>query len=314
MDADLDTLVTALYVEIDELIGPRHGRGRRPLLSDAELVCLAVMQVLLRFPSERHWLRYARKHLGGRPGMMFPYLPDQDGYNKRMRKAGPLLARVMRHLATRSPSWWDQLRLIDSTPVPGAASRERVKRSDLAGEGAGDAGYGYCASHSRYFWGYRLYLVTTAEGMPVIWGLAHPKLGEREVMTALLEADHHLVRDGQVILADKGLRRRRVRTGHRPARRPPGAPGPPRRTGPPWPPRPRPPMDRSDLRHPQRPTRPGVPRRANPRRGLRTRRPTPARPDHRDLAQLDHQRPGQAIPDRLRPLTVQRINHLGRVS
>lgn len=73
------------------------------MLSDAELVCLAVMQVLLRFPSERHWLRYARKHLAGRPGMMFPYLPDQDGYNKRMRTAGPLLARVMRHLATRSP-------------------------------------------------------------------------------------------------------------------------------------------------------------------------------------------------------------------
>jgi hypothetical protein len=41
--------------------------------------------------------------------------------------------------------------------------------------------------------------------MPVIWGLANPKLGEREVMTALLEADHHLVRDGQVILADKGF-------------------------------------------------------------------------------------------------------------
>jgi Transposase DDE domain len=183
VDADLDTLVTALYVEIDDLIEPRHGRGRRPLLSDAELVCLAVMQVLLRFPSERHWLRYARKHLAGRPGMMFPYLPDQDGYN------------------TRSPSWWDQLRLIDSTPIPCAASRETVKRSDLAG----DAGYGYCASHSRYFWGFRLYLVTTPDGMPVIWGLANPKLGEREVMQALLAADHDLVRSGQVVLGDKGF-------------------------------------------------------------------------------------------------------------
>lgn len=201
MDADLDTLVTALYVEIDDLIEPRRGRGRRPDLSDAELVCLAVMQVLLRFPSERHWLRYARKHLAGRAGMMFPYLPEQDGYNKRMRKAGPLLAKVMRHLATRSPSWWDQLRLIDSTPVPCAASRETVKRSDLAG----DAGYGYCASHSRYFWGLRLYLLATPDGMPVIWGLANPKLGEREVMQALLEADHHLVRAGQVILGDKGF-------------------------------------------------------------------------------------------------------------
>jgi hypothetical protein len=197
----LDTLVTALYVEIDDLIEPRRGRGRRPDLSDAELVCLAVMQVLLRFPSERHWLRYARKHLAGRAGMMFPYLPEQDGYNKRMRKAGPLLAKVMRHLATRSPSWWDQLRLIDSTPIPCAASRETVKRSDLAG----DAGYGYCASHSRFFWGFRLYLLATPDGMPVIWGLANPKLGEREVMQALLEADHHLVRAGQVILGDKGF-------------------------------------------------------------------------------------------------------------
>ena len=197
MDADLDTLVTALYVEVDDLIDRPRGRGRRPLLTEAELVCLAVMQVLLRYPSERHWLRYAHKHLRG----MFPYIPEQDGYNKRMRKAGPLLAMVMRHLATQTPSWWDQLRLIDSTPLPCAASRETVKRSDLAGE----AGYGYCASHSRFFWGFRLYLVCTPEGMPVIWGLANPKLGEREVMTALLEADHHLVHAGQVLLGDKGF-------------------------------------------------------------------------------------------------------------
>jgi hypothetical protein len=59
--------------------------------------------------------------------------------------------------------------------------------------------------HSRYFWGIRLYLICTAEGTPVIWGLAHPKLGEREVMTALLEADHHLVPAGQVLLGDKGF-------------------------------------------------------------------------------------------------------------
>jgi hypothetical protein len=41
--------------------------------------------------------------------------------------------------------------------------------------------------------------------MPVIWGLARPGLGEREVTRALLERDHHLVRAGQVILGDKGF-------------------------------------------------------------------------------------------------------------
>src|SRR5215216_246474 len=69
--ADLDTLVIALYVTVDELLGPRRGPGRRPKLTDAELVCLAVAQVLLGFGSERRWLRFADQRLGH----LFPYLP-----------------------------------------------------------------------------------------------------------------------------------------------------------------------------------------------------------------------------------------------
>ncbi len=132
---------------------------------------------------------------------MFPYLPGQSGYGKRLRACGGLLSAVITELARDTASWHDLLRLVDSTPLPCAASRETVRRSDLAGH----AGYGYCASHSRWFWGFRLYLITTAEGMPVIWGLAHPGLGEREVTRALLERDHQLIRAGQVILGDKGF-------------------------------------------------------------------------------------------------------------
>lgn len=93
------------------------------------------------------------------------------------------------------------LRLIDSTPLPCGASRQTVQRSELAGY----AGDGYCAAHSRFFWGFRLYLICTAEGMPIIWGLATPKLGEREVAQALLEHDHHRIATGQLILSDKGF-------------------------------------------------------------------------------------------------------------
>lgn len=136
-----------------------------------------------------------------RLGHLFGYLPQQSAYNKRLNAAGPLVSHGIEMLARQVPTWHDSLRLIDSTPLPCAASREAVKRSELAGH----AGYGYCRSHSRFFWGFRLYLVTTAEGMPVTWCLAHPELGEREVMAALLERDHRLVRAGQVILADKGF-------------------------------------------------------------------------------------------------------------
>lgn len=200
---DIDTLLTALYVDLDDRVLPvlgwsrDHRPGRKPRLSDPEFICLAVAQQLLGFTSERRWIRYAHKHLIA----MFPALPGQSGYGKRLRSQGGLLSAVMTELARDVPSWHDNLRLLDSTPLPCGASRETVKRSDLAGH----AGYGYCASHSRFFWGFRLYLICTPEGMPIIWGLANPKIGEREVTAALLEHDHHLVADGQVIVADKGF-------------------------------------------------------------------------------------------------------------
>lgn len=197
MTTNLDTLLAALYAFVDDHVAPRRRIGRPPKLSDAELVCLAVAQALLGFPSARHWIRFAHARLRH----LFPNLPQQSGYTKRLNAAGPLISSVIQALARQVPTWHDDLRLIDSTPLPCAASRETVTRSELAGH----AGYGYCRSHSRFFWGLRLYLATTAEGMPVTWCLANPKLGEREVMTSLLERDHHLIRTGQVILADKGF-------------------------------------------------------------------------------------------------------------
>jgi hypothetical protein len=197
--ACLDDLVIALYVTIDELLGPRLGPGRRPKLSDAELVCLAVAQVLLGARSERHWLRFARDRLGH----LFPYLPGQAGYNKRLRAAAHLVVLALRDLAMGSPSWCDSFRLLDATPLPCGASRETVKRSALWPH----AGYGYDRSHSRWYWGFKLYLLTAPDGMPITWCLATPTLGEREVAEALLDdaARQHALAQGTIILADKGF-------------------------------------------------------------------------------------------------------------
>ena len=195
MHACLDDLVVALYVFTDDLLGPRTGPGRRPRISDAELVCLAVAQVLLDGASERRWLRQVRDRLGH----LFPYLPGQAGYNKRLRRLAPTICRVLRELAAASPSVCDRVRLLDSTPIPCAASRETVKRSALAGYAA----YGWCASHSRYFWGFRLYLLTTPDGLPVDFALAPANTPEREVAAAML--DRQPLHPGQVLVTDKGF-------------------------------------------------------------------------------------------------------------
>ncbi|MGA3361756.1 MAG: IS982 family transposase, partial [Solirubrobacteraceae bacterium] len=194
MHADLDTLLIGLYVLADDLLPRRKGPGRKPRISDAELICLAVAQVLLDCSKERRFLRFARRRLGH----LFPYNPNQSGYNKRVRALAPQIVRVLGYLAYISPSWCDGLRLLDSTPVPCAASKQTVKRTDFAGHGS----YGYCASHSRYFWGFRLYLLLAADGMPIAFELAPANAPEREVAAEMLR---RVELDGYTILSDKGF-------------------------------------------------------------------------------------------------------------
>ena len=168
-------------------------------MTDSELITLAVAQVIQRFPSERRWVRHIRGDREWRA--MFPTMLTQSGYHRRLKNAQPLLCKAILTLAACCPSWFDDLWMTDATPLPCGMSRETVKRSDLAGH----AGYGYCASHSRWYWGLKLYLVCSGDGMPIMWCLANPKLGERQVLAALLEHNHHLIRTGQVLLADKGF-------------------------------------------------------------------------------------------------------------
>lgn len=206
MDADLDTLATALYVTTDDLLKthpeqlpPRPVVGIVPKITDAELIVLAVMQALLGHTSERRWLRYARKHLAG----MFPDLPGQSGYNKRLRKLNGTMAWLIGMLGAQSSVATDDVWVVDSTPVECGRSRETALRSDLAGW----AEYGYCASHSRYFWGLRLHLVCTLHGLPIGWALTGAKADERAVLEQILDTTPaiagQLTGGRQILIGDK---------------------------------------------------------------------------------------------------------------
>jgi hypothetical protein len=202
--ADLDTLLTALYVELTDRISPplgfaRSGPGKPPEVTDAELVCLAVAQVLLRYDDERHWLRAAP----ARVGHLFPRLLGQSEYNQRVKDAAPLMEAALRWLAEATPGSAEMLRLMDATPVPCGHSVITAKRSDLYGW----AGYGYCPSHSRWYWGAKLLLICTCDGTVTGFALANPKLfGEREQARQMLERQSaNRPAPGTTIVTDKGL-------------------------------------------------------------------------------------------------------------
>jgi hypothetical protein len=190
--ADLDTLCTAVYCTADDLLPERPGNARRRV-SDAEVVTLCVAQAIMGIPSDRRFLAVARKRLSH----LFPELPAQPGFHKRRRRLSETIEWLVGVFASASPGAADDVVLLDSTPVECGRSRETAKRSELADA----AGYGYCQSHSRFFWGMRLHLACAPDGTPRAAALTAADRPEREAALPLLE---RALRGGEALVCDKG--------------------------------------------------------------------------------------------------------------
>ena len=192
MDADLDLLCTAVYCAADDLLPDRPGNARR-LVTDAEVVTLCVAQAIMGIPSDRRFLKVARKRLAH----LFPSIPSQPAYFKRRRRLADQLEWLMAMFASQSPGYRDDLLLIDSTPVECARSRETMQRSALADA----ADYGWCASQHRFFWGFRLHALFALDGTPRALRLVSPKLDDREVGLTLLQRCD--LAGGETVIGDK---------------------------------------------------------------------------------------------------------------
>jgi Transposase DDE domain len=200
MLADLDLLLTAVFCTADDLL-PEGKKNARRRLTDAEVVTLCVAQSIMGIGSDARFLQIACKRLGH----LFPALTKRSGFHKRRDRLAETIEALIATFASCTPGWHDDLLLADSTPVECARSRETVKRggeSCLGDAIANAADYGYCASHSRWFWGFRLHTLMAPDGTPRAMALTSPREGEREVCLRLLE---RVNRRGPItILGDKG--------------------------------------------------------------------------------------------------------------
>ncbi|MCA1681333.1 MAG: IS982 family transposase [Actinobacteria bacterium] len=199
MLADLDLLLIAVFCTADDLLPDKPKNARRSV-TDAEVVTLCVAQAMMGIPSDARFLAVAAKRLCH----LFPKLPQQPGFHKRRRKLSDTIEALIAEFARHSAGFDDDLLLVDSTPVECARSRETVMRAGdgrLADALADAADYGYCASHSRYFWGFRLHALFAPDGTPRALALTSPKRDEREIAAQMLA---RCGRGGETLIGDKG--------------------------------------------------------------------------------------------------------------
>ena len=194
---DLDSFLISLYVLVDDWWQAGHGRaprrpGRPALLTDPEVITLAILAQWPRFRSKRDFWRFAWAHLGH----YFPALCSQSQLNRRIRALEPQMRLLQRAFAEDLTEPSTLYRVMDTTLVP-AIVRVRASRKGLF---AGQASFGRSASKTEWVYGFKVALVVDPDGVITAFGLAPAASDERPIGEALIASDRH-----DAYLADKGF-------------------------------------------------------------------------------------------------------------
>lgn len=197
-DMSVETFLTVLYCVIDELY-QQHAPtclggkvGCKPEFSDSEVLTLMVAQHWCGFQKEATFLRFIKNNYRA----LFPRLLDQSQFNRRARNLCWLLNHLRHQVLKQMGALQETVRLIDGTPVHVRHWRRYGKTHLLLPEAA----LGYCAAKKETFYGYRLVVMTTKEGVITDWELIPGNADEREAAWDMLYEYRDLF-----CLGDKGF-------------------------------------------------------------------------------------------------------------
>jgi hypothetical protein len=182
---DLETLLTILFVHVDDWYQQKGQRllkgkvGRKPVFSDSEVMTLMIAEDYIPYPGECQYLGYIRANHAA----LFPKLVDQSQFNRRARSLRYLVEAMRQDWLMAWGIGHAPTYLIDTKPVPVIGYKRCKRHSDFLGS----ADYGYCAGRKLHYFGYKLVMITTLEGLPVIYDLVPANTDERAAVEALID-------------------------------------------------------------------------------------------------------------------------------
>jgi len=197
-DMSVETFLTVLYCVVDELYqqhAPTFLQGKvgcKPAFADSEVLTLMIAQHWCGFQKEATFLRFIHNNYLA----LFPRLLDQSQFNRRARNLCWLLNALRHEIVRQMGALQEEVRLIDGTPVHVRHWRRYGKTHLMLPEAA----LGHCAAKKETFYGYRLVVMTTTDGVITDWELIPANADEREAAWDLLYAYCHLA-----CLGDKGF-------------------------------------------------------------------------------------------------------------
>lgn len=195
---DLGTLITTIFVLVDDWYQEQVKRttvvkpGVKARMSDSEIMTLALLMDYVPFPGETQFLGFIR----GNYKEWFPFLLDQSQFNRRLRQLDGMLEKLRRSWVEQLVAEGEKYFLVDTKPLPVLGLKRDKRRSDFAGSAAP----GRCAAREMHYFGYKLVMLSTWNGIPIAYDLVPANTDERVAAESVLEAVQY-----SHIYADKGF-------------------------------------------------------------------------------------------------------------
>lgn len=181
---DMETILTIIYVLVDDWYEAKGKQllagkvGRKPTFQDSEMMTLMLACDFIPYPGERQFLSFIRANYLA----LFPDLVDQSQFNRRARHLRHLVEAMRRDWLCEMGIGQHTHFIIDTKPVPVVGYKRSKRHSDFAGH----ADYGYCASRKLKYFGYKLVMVSSLDGIPILYELVSANTEERQAAETLL--------------------------------------------------------------------------------------------------------------------------------
>ena len=185
-------LMFAVIERFCETLPPQSGPGRRKTYPDGDILKIDMLMHLSGKRGETEILREIERHYG----QYFEQVPGQARLWHRIRQALPLIERFRRYLLDQLGVAWEDIRILDSCPIPVALPNSRPGR----GNGFDLADGGYCASKKLKYLGFKLGMLITPQGIPDVYDLFSARPHDVNLLDDLLGEAYDIIG-----LGDKGF-------------------------------------------------------------------------------------------------------------
>ena len=165
-------ILTCIYVTVDDWYQlnwrdqHRDARGVKGEMSVSEILTLMIAHDYLPYPGESQFLAHIRANYLP----LFPKLFDRSQYNRRARNLSHCLECFRQWMLTDMNAEFESEVLLDTKPVPVGG----YKRNKMCSDFNSSASYGVCASRKMRYFGYKLVMLSTKAGIPLVYDLVQP--------------------------------------------------------------------------------------------------------------------------------------------